>query len=120
MTNATLNKFAGESDLFYFDCTKLLADGETITGTPAMSFEPSSLTGGDALAFATAVVNGSPIQFPDGSTGKTGGVIVIRISGGTPASASAEREYTVIATFTTSLSNTKVARGRLLLLPLAL
>ena len=120
MNNVTLTKFSAESDTFYMDCTDALADGETITGTPTMAFEPSALIGGDALTFGTAAVNGLAVVFPDGHTGKIGGVIVVRISGGTPVDADSEREYTVIATFTTSGSNTKVVRGRLLLLPLAL
>ena len=120
MTNATLEKFATEADTFYLDCTKALADDDTITGTVTMSYLPSGLTGGDVLTFGAPTVNTVAVLFPDGRSGKIGGVIVVRISGGAAVDAATEREYTVIATFATANGNTKAVRGRLLLLPLAL
>lgn len=119
MTNATLTKFPGEADTFYLDCTNLLAEGDTISGTPVLSFQPDTLSGADALAFTSISVNGTAVLFPDGRTGKVGGVIVLKISGGTSVDADTEREYTVVATFLTASGNTKIARGRLLLLPVS-
>ena len=117
-TPTTLMKFAAEADRFYLDCTDALESASTIIGTPAFTFEPAALTGGDALTFTSVSVNSAAIVFPDGRTGKLGGVILVRIAGGTPASATQEREYTVVATFTDSTGNTKQVRGRLLVLPL--
>lgn len=112
-----LQKFAAESILFDLDCTDNLATGETVTGTPALSYLPAGLTGSDALTFATATVNGVATSYPDGKTGKVGGVIQVRISAGTPETATSARSYTVLATYTTSLANTLVARGKLSVLP---
>ncbi len=118
--NLTLSKFATEADRFYLDCSAVLEPTDTITGTPALSFEPAALTGADALAFSSISVNAAPQDFPDGRSARIGACILVRIAGGTPASASEQREYTVIATFTTNSGNTKTVRGRLLLLPLVL
>lgn len=108
-----LQKFAAESILFDLDCTDNLGAAETITGTPGMSYLPAGLSGGDALTFGTATVNGVATSYPDGKTGKVGGVIQVRISGGTPETSTSARSYTVLATYTTSLGNTLVARGKL-------
>lgn len=116
----TLYKFAGESDIFYLNCSEALADSESITGSVVLSQLPADLVGADALSFGVAVVNVAALQFPDGNVGRIGSVIMVRIAGGTPASDVLERTYTVVATFDTDQGNTKVVRGRLLLLPLAL
>lgn len=118
MTNATLTKFATESDQFYMDCTKVLAEDDAITGTVSMSYLPADLTGGDALSFSAASINTVALTFPDGRAARVGSVIMVRIAGGTAVDASKERTYTVVATFTTANGNTKAVRGRLLLLPL--
>jgi hypothetical protein len=112
-----LQKFAAESILFDLDCTDNLAAGETVIGTPVMSYLPVGLSGADALTFGTATVNGVATSYPDGRTGKVGGVVQVRISGGTPETVTSARSYTVLATYTSSLGNTLVARGKLSVLP---
>ena len=114
MTTA-LEKFAGESAKFDLNCTDNLSTGDTITGTPTMSFLPA-LTGGDALVFGTPVVNTVAVTYSDGKTGKIGGVIQVNISGGTPENSTSARMYTVLATFNTTLGYTLVARAKLAVL----
>jgi hypothetical protein len=111
----TLEKFAAESILFDLDCTDNLAPEETIVGTPAMTFYPA-LTGVDALTFGTPVINEVALRYADGKVGKVGGVIQIRISGGTSSNASTQRIYSVLSTFSTSTGNTLVARMKLSIL----
>ena len=111
----TLEKFAGESILFDLNCTDNLAPDETIVGTPYMSFFPA-MTGPDALTFGTPVVNSAVIRYLDGKVGKVGGVIQVRISGGTALNATTARIYSVLATFSTSTGNTLVARMKLSIL----
>lgn len=118
-TPLTLTKFAGEAELFYLDCSNVLDEADSITGLVAMSCLPNDLAGADVLAFGAPVVNSTGIDFPDGSSARAGVVIMVRISDGAPVSDDAERIYTVIATFGTSLGNTKIVRGRLMLLPLS-
>lgn len=120
MNNATLTKFADEADQFYLDCTLALAEDDTITGLVVMSYLPSGLSGGGVLTFGAPTVNTVTVIFPDGRSGKIGAVILVRISGGASLDGDTEREYTVIATFSTANGNTKTVRGRLLVLPLAL
>ena len=110
-----LEKFSDESILFDLDCTDNLATGETITGTPVMSFAPV-LTGGDALTLGAALVKSVPIYYEDGQIGKVGGVIQVRVSGGAPTNTTTARLYSVLGTFTTSTGNTLVARMKLSLL----
>lgn len=111
----TLEKFAGESILFDLNCTDNLAPDETIVGTPSMAFFPA-MTGPDALTFNTPVVNSAVIRYLDGKVGKVGGVIQVRISGGTALNATTARIYSVLATFSTSTGNTLVARMKLSIL----
>jgi hypothetical protein len=108
----TLEKFPSESILFDLDCTDNLATEETITGTPTMSYFPV-LTGGDALTLGSPLVNTVPIYYEDGQIGKIGGVIQVRISGGTPTNTTTPRLYSVLGTFTTNKGNTLVARMKL-------
>lgn len=116
-----LEKYPGESAVYDLDCSQLLATGETITGTPAMSFLPA-LSGGDALTFGTPAVNTGAITYTE-PTGETrtvaaGKVIQVRISGGTAASSTAKRLYYVAATFSTNLGNTLVCKAVLQMLPM--
>lgn len=111
----TLEKFADESILFDLNCTDNLAPDETIVGTPSMAFFPA-MTGPDALTFGTPVVNSAVIRYLDGKVGKVGGVIQVRISGGTALNATTARIYSVLATFSTSTGNTLVARMKLSIL----
>ena len=111
----TLEKYAAESILFDLDCTDNLAPEETIVGTPSMTFFPA-LSGPDALTFGTPVINEAVIRYLDGKIGKVGGVIQVRISGGTSSNATAPRLYSVLATFSTSTGNTLVARMKLSIL----
>ena len=80
-----------------------------------MTFFPA-LTGPDALTFGTPVINEAVIRYLDGKIGKVGGVIQVRISGGTSSNATAPRLYSVLATFSTSTGNTLVARMKLSIL----
>lgn len=111
----TLEKFAAESILFDLDCTDNLAPDETIGGSPTMSYYPV-LTGADALTFGVPVINTALIRYADGKVGKVGGVVQVRISGGTPTNTTTPRLYSVLATFTTSTGNTLVARMKLSIL----
>lgn len=111
----TLEKFAAESILFDLDCTDNLAPDETIVGNPVMSYFPV-LTGADALTLGASVINTSQIRYADGKLGKVGGVVQVRISGGSPTNATTPRLYSVLATFTTSTGNTLVARMKLSIL----
>lgn len=115
-----LSKFAAESDTFYIDCADVLAADETIAGEPIMTQLPDDLTGSDALQFGVPDVVSVPVLFPDGRSARASTVVAVRISNGTPVDADSEREYTVVVTFATNAGNTKQARGRLLVLPLAL
>ena len=110
-----LEKLPGESTIFDIDCSALLADAETITGTPAMTFLPA-LTGPDALTFGTALVNGAAVTYPDGQVAAIGKVVQVRISGGTCEATQRQRYYSVIATFSTSAGNTLVAKPLLAVL----
>lgn len=112
-----LEKYPAESALFDLNCSDSLGVGETITGTPAMSFLPG-LTGGDAITFGTPVINGAEATYPDGTTAAIGKAIQVRIIGGTVPDGDERRAYTVLATFTTNQGNTLIARGRLDLVPL--
>lgn len=112
-----LEKYPGESALFDIDCSQMLETGETITGTPAMSFLPA-LTGGDALTFGVPNVNTSAITYSDGRVAPAGTVVQVRISGGTAANTVDPRKYSVAATFSTSASNTLVGRAILAVLPM--
>lgn len=107
----TLEKFPAEAVLFDLRCKRYLADSETISGTPAMSFLPA-LTGGDAITFGVPVVNTSAITYDDG-TDPAGTVIQVRISGGSIPADADRRSYAVLATFTTNQGNTLIARGLL-------
>lgn len=111
----TLEKYAAESILFDLDCTDNLAPEETIEGTPSMAFYPA-LTGADALTFGTPIINEVAIHYADGKVGKVGGVIQVRISGGTSSNATTQRIYSVLSTFSTSTGNTLVARMKLSIL----
>lgn len=110
-----LEKFPAESALFDLDCTELLDDGETITGTPTMSFLPA-LGGGDALTFGTPAVNAAPVTYNDGRVAAIGKVVQVRISGGTSEATQRQRYYSVAATFTTTAGNTLVAKALLAVL----
>ena len=118
MTNATLTKFSTESDLFYIDCSALLAAGDTITAVSSASYLPEGLSGADALTFSSISINAEVVTLSDGRAVQAGGLIMVRITGGTPGDATTGRTYTVVVTFSTSNGNTKTVRGRLLLLPL--
>lgn len=108
----TLEKYPGESTVFDLDCSEILAAGETITGTPAMSFLPA-LSGGDALVFGAPLVNAAAVTYPDGRVVAVGKVIQVRISGGTAATDQVKRKYAVAATFSTSSGNTLTAKALL-------
>lgn len=112
-----LQKFADDSVLFDFDCTNLLASGETITGTPAMTQWPA-FPGADPalLVFGTAVVNAAPVTYPDGRVMAVGKGFQVRISGGLPITQTLQRVYQVMGTFTTTAGNTMTANAPLWLL----
>lgn len=110
----TLEKYPSESTIFDLDCTELLGDAETVTGTPTLAFLPT-LTGGDALTFGAPVVNSDPVVYPD-RTAAIGKVIQVRISGGTSETGQRQRYYSVAATFSTSAGNTLVAKALLAVL----
>lgn len=108
-----LEKYAGESALFDIDCSNLLASGETITGTPTMSYLPTGLNGADQLTFGTPVVNTQAVTYSDGRVAAIGKAIQVRISGGTAKNAKDARAYSIKATFSTSAGNTLVAAASL-------
>src|SRR5579872_4587098 len=69
-------KHSTESILYGVDFTKLLAGGETLTGTP-------SVTGGAGLALGGPIVNTLAFINDDGGIVAVGAGVQIRISGGT-------------------------------------
>lgn len=84
ISDTTVVKTPEESDLYGFDWTDLLADGETLSGTPVVT----EITTTD-LTFGSPSINGS--------------VVEVRISGGT-----AGVSYCLKCKVTTSANNTKV------------
>lgn len=112
-----LKKLSGEAVLFDMDCSLYLSSDETITGTPTMSYLPTGLSGTAILNFASASVNTVAISYPDGITAAIGKAIQVRISGGAPTTQISPRTYTVMATFTTTRGDTRIARGLLQVVP---
>lgn len=93
----TLEKRTWESIKFDIDMSRLLASGETITGTPTMVVTPD--TSPAAITFGVPVVNSSPTVYAY-ATAPTGTVVQVTIGGGVD-----ETTYTVRARCATSLGN---------------
>lgn len=113
-----LTKLPGGSEIYDIDCTMRLADGETLVSVDSMTFLPA-LTGADALSFGSTAINSVQITYDDGRVAPIGKVVQVRILGGTAAPNQPKREYSVIATCTSSLGNTIVAKAPLQVLTLA-
>lgn len=107
-----LEKYPGESALFDIDCSKMLATGETITGTPAMEHYPTQ-GGQNDILFSAITVNTSAITYPDGRIAPVGTVVQVRISGGSLKNNVDDSHYSVTATFATNKGNTLVGRSLL-------
>ncbi len=113
-----LTKLPGGSEIYDIDCTMRLAAGETLVSVDSMSFLPA-LTGADALSFGATAINSTQITYDDGRVAPIGKVVQVRILGGSAAANQPKREYSVIATCTTSAGNILVARAPLQVLTLA-
>jgi hypothetical protein len=88
-------KHSTESILFGVDFTKLLAAGESLTGTPAV-------TGGAGLTLGGPIVNTSAFINDDGATVAIGAGVQVRISGGTSPT-----DYPLTVSCATNLGNTR-------------
>lgn len=88
-------KHSTESILFGVDFTKLLAGGETLTGTP-------SVTGGSGLTLGGPVVNTLAFVNDDGATVAIGAGVQVRIAGGTSPT-----DYPLTVSCATNQSNTR-------------
>lgn len=98
-------KTSGESILFGFDLTPLLASGETLTGTPTVTCTATSETGGstsDLTVSGSPIVNTSTFANDEGGTVAIGAGVQCRISAG-----HATYDYTLLISCGTSLSNTR-------------
>jgi hypothetical protein len=114
-----LTKYPGSgSEIYDLDCTARLAAAETLVSVDSMSFLPA-LMGADALLFGATSINASQIVYEDGVVAAVGKVVQVRISGGTSETNQPKREYSVIATCTTSAGNTLVVKAPLHVLTLA-
>lgn len=114
-----LTKYPGSgSEIYDIDCTARLAAGETLVSVDSMTYLPT-MTGADALTFGSTAINSSSITYDDGTTAAVGKVVQVRIFGGTAATNQPKREYSVIATCTSSLGNIIVAKVPLQVLTLA-
>ena len=93
-----LLKHAPESIIYDLDCTRELADGETITGITSVVAD--AITGSTAPSITGAVVNTVAVTYSYGIAA-IGKVIQARIAGGSAA------EWTISALYTTSLGNSR-------------
>ncbi len=88
-------KHSTESILFGVDFTKLLAAGESLTGTPWV-------TGGTGLTLGGPIVNTSEFVNDDGATVAIGAGVQVRISGGVSPT-----DYALTIGCATNQSNTR-------------
>src|SRR5437764_15407603 len=88
-------KHSTESILFGVDFTKLLAAGEALTGTPAV-------TGGTGLTLGAPLVNTSAFANDEGASVAIGAGVQIRISGG-----AAPTDYALCVSCATNQGNTR-------------
>lgn len=93
-----LLKHAPESIIYDLDCTRELADGETITGITSVVAD--AITGSTAPTITGAVVNAVAVTYSYGIAA-IGKVIQARIAAGSTAT------WTIRAIYTTSLGNTR-------------
>jgi len=95
-TSASLPKakHSTESLLFGVDFTKLLAAGETLTGTPSV--------GASGIAVSGAAINAQAFANDDGATVAVGAGVQFRAGGGTSPT-----DYILTVTCGTSAGNTR-------------
>ena len=96
-------KHSGDNRVYTFDCRELLADGETVTGTPTVTHTTEHAT--STLTIGTPAVNTTSVTV-DGATIGVGQAVQVRISGGTSMA-----DHTLECTIATSGSNTVVTKG---------
>ena len=111
-----LEKYPGERVAFYIDCTALLGEAETITGTPTVESYPK-FTGDAALTIENAAKNETQTVLSDGTTVAAGKMIAMMIGAGQSTTDIDSRVYSILATFTTNAGNTLVAKSLLSVLP---
>lgn len=90
-------KHPSESRVYGVDFTRLLAVGETLTGSPTVTVAPSGVTA------SGSVVNSSTFLDDDGVTIAVGKGVQVRLAGGSDGS-----DYVVTISVGTSQSNTLV------------
>lgn len=93
-----LLKHAPESILYDLDCTRELADGETITAITSVAAD--AITGSTAPTITGPVVNTVAVTYSYG-VAAIGKVIQARIAGGSVET------WTIRALYTTSLGNSR-------------
>ena len=89
-------KHSSESLLFGVDFTKLLAAGETLTGTPSVALTPAGPT------ISGPAVNLQSFTNDDGATVAAGAGVQFRAAGGTSPT-----DYTLTVTCATTAGNTR-------------
>ena len=95
-------KHPSESRVYGIDFTRLLATGETLTGSPTVTVSPSGVTA------SGAAVNSATFLDDDGVTIAIGKGVQVRLAGGSDGA-----DYLVTFSVGTSQSNTLVAVGTL-------
>jgi hypothetical protein len=99
----TLEKRTSENIWYDIDCTNILDAAELIASITSIAGDQTGLT------FTGQQVNTVAINYPDGTTGAIGKVIMVQISGGTIPVGQTVNPYTVRAIFFTNEGNTREA-----------
>ena len=94
----SIEKRPYDARLYDIDCSDLLADSETITGTPVMSSDAAG------FSFGAPSINTETVTYDKGRTAPAGKVIQVEISGGTLPTGRTELYCLMRAQFETNLS----------------
>lgn len=111
-----LEKYPSESAVFSVDCSALLADTETIIGTPVVNQYPK-FTGDAALVITLVQVSTTPVTLPSGVIVAAGKLLSMVIAGGQSETDKTGRVYSLLSTFTTSAGTTLASKSLLTVLP---
>ena len=101
----TLEKRTADAALYDFDCSTLLASGETVSSITSLTGDKGDLT------FGIPIVNTVAITYPDETIGAIGQVVQVRISGGTIPVGQTSILCPVRMVVVTSVGNTIEATG---------